>query len=786
MALRDVGITPGSGDGAKFDGTLQVVKTAYGPEGAFDLLEERPAVASKQDSANTSLSSIDGKLTGAATETTLAAINGKVPTLDNGRLPTLNGNCRDKWRDPFTTKDATKWTYPTESGAQYARSRIDGNVAGSSYLVVSLSALIAGGDEWLSLSLDSFRVPYDIEFGLSLSQRVAGQEINVEMVGVDSGGAVLAEAEPAQIALTGTVSVTSNVWTFATGTDHNLRPGDWVYLAGATDSRLNVGPVILGSGTFGTTVVLTSTLANGTYTLGGSAFVRRIMLTAGALFHGGIRWWGGTAGNADILSRNDDPRGRLEAWNPGNTQDANNVPNEGGLNYAGVSYAQAFRSKGSWHFEHTSKRLMWRARDIDITGNDRSSRVRREPNPSFENAYKIRIRAKNLPNYSVPVGAIVSVSKSGSTTATINLPAHGLTTNDFIVVYGIRDQTNFANLTTATAVASVVDANNITIAFGASATATSYGGFVMVAKGGAVPNIQAISVQTYKKTADGLRLLLVGSGTWTETIGNTVTLFGLTDSGGTVISALHGRYRLALLSTTTIELEPLDGQSLASVSTSPVNAGGTLIRNTDLRIHYFRVFDRLRQEIDMTMGGTTIDPSPVQIVGTPAVSGSGTFTVQGGAADSAASSGQPLMTAARIRTGIQTDYADGDAANLRADQNGRLILSDIAADKSQTWNFALNAFSSTSDTAAATAAGANIRRAVDTGWLRNTGASAGFLIIKDGTTERARIPLPASMTNPIPIDLKGYVRTAANTALNVACSGAGMSVDGHLFGPNEF
>lgn len=716
----------------------------------------------------------------------LASLDAKLPALDNGRQPTLNGNCRDKWRDPFTSKDPAKWTYPTESGSQYARSRIDGNVAGASYLVVSLSALVAGNNEWEAISVDSFQVPYEIEYGMTLSQRVLGQEINIEMVGVDGGGAVLEESEPAPVALTGTVSVTTNVWTFTTTVAHNLRPGDWVCLYGATDSRLNVGAVICGSGTVGTTIVFTSTLANGTYTLGGAAFVQRIMLTAGALTQAGTRWYGATAGNADIISRNSDPRGRCENWNPGNTQDTAIVPNEGGLNYAAANYVQPLRTKGSWHLEHTSKRVTWRARDIDGTGNDRSQRLRREPNPSFENPYKMRLRAKNLPNFSVPTGSITVAAKSGTTTATLTIPGHGLTTSDFIVVYGIRDQTNFANLTTATAVASVVDANNITIAFGASATATSYGGFVMKVQGGGIPNIQAISVQTYQKTADGLRLLLVGSGTWTETIGHTVTLFGLTDSTNTVISALHGRYRLTFLSTTTIELEPLDGQDLTSVSTSPVNAGGTLIRNTDLRIHYFRVFDRLRQEVDMTMGGSAIEPMPVQAVGTTVVSGTGNFTVVGAADDSAAKSGNPALIGGRIRTAVQTDYADGDVANLRCDQNGRLIISDIAADKGLTWNFAMTGFSATADTPAAAAAGASIRRTLGKGFLRNTSATPGFLILKSATTELVRIPMPASMTVPINIDVSGYFRTAANAAFNVACSVASMSLDGHLAGYNEF
>lgn len=558
-------------------------------------------------------------------------------TLPNGRpeirtlspenpLP-LGGNEKSRFRDGFLTKDTTKWTWPDESGNQQTRSRIDGNVAGCSYLVASLSALVAGGDEWDLVSLTHIDVPYELEFGMSLSQRIGGQEINVETVAVDENGVVIGEAEPTAVPLTGSVTVASNVWTFASSSNHNLRPGDWAFIYGASDSRLNIGPVILGSGTTGTTIVLTSTLANATYTLGAGAMIRRIHLAGGANYQVGYRWWGATAGNCDVYSRNGDPRGRLVALNPGNTQDAATVPNEGGLNYASVPYVQAFRSKGSWHLEHTSKRLCFRARDLDVTTADRSQAIRREPNPDPTLSFALRVRVKNHLNLTVPTAPITAAAKAGSTTATLTVPNHGLTTGDFIVVYGIRDQTNFANLTTATAVASVVDANNITIAFGASATATSYGGFVMRVNGGAIPSVQNVAVQTYNKTADGLRLVLVASGNWAETIGNTVSVYGLVDGTPTILSSLNGRYRVANQATTTLELEPLEGQDLTSVPGTATNAGGTVVRNTDLRLHYIRSLERARQEMDMSTAGAAVEPAPVQTVGTTSVSGTVTANI---------------------------------------------------------------------------------------------------------------------------------------------------------------
>ena len=54
MALRDVQITPGSGDNVEFDDKNQVIKLKYGAT----VLEEQPATAAKQDTANTSLGAI--------------------------------------------------------------------------------------------------------------------------------------------------------------------------------------------------------------------------------------------------------------------------------------------------------------------------------------------------------------------------------------------------------------------------------------------------------------------------------------------------------------------------------------------------------------------------------------------------------------------------------------------------------------------------------------------------------------------------------------------------------
>jgi hypothetical protein len=704
------------------------------------------------------------------------------------------GNTRDKFRDGYTSKDATKWVYPTESGGILTRSRIDGNVAGASYLVISLPAVGNPGNEWIAQSVGSYKVPYEVEFGLTLSQRLASQNISVELVGVDGADAVLTDSPATTDTISGTISVTSNVWTINTTTTHNKRPGDYVYISGSSDSRLNISQAIVTSILSPTSYNISSTLANGTYDPVTTATVTQIRLSGDARFGAGYRWYGASAGNCDVWSRNDDPRTRLVALNPGNTQDTAIIPNEGGVNYASLNYVQPFRTKGSWHMEHTSKRLLYRARDIDTLLTDRSTSLRREPIPIADYSYKIRVRAMNLPTYSRPVGQITAAVKTGTNVATLTILNHGLTAGSFVTVYGIVDQTNFANLTTATQVTAVVDANNVQVTFGATTTASSYGGFVVLVNGGSIPAIENRAIQTYTKTADGLRLSLVATSNWAEVIGNTVTPYGLVTASAVELTSLVGRYRVAYQSTTTLELEPLDGQDLSAVPGTPTACGGTTIRNTDVRIHYFRMYDRVRLEVDQNSGGVAAEPMPVNITGSSTIavtlssttlSGTGN-AVQGNAADSAAAVGNPVLGGGRVRTGVQTDYADGDVANFRMDANGRLIIADAAADALSRWQAKGSAFATTTDTQIQAAQGVGVRSAIDIIRIRNTTAVAGALIIDDAAAELDRIWLPASMTQMVEYQIKGNIRGTANTIMNIKASVAGMSIDYAIYGYKEF
>jgi hypothetical protein len=80
------------------------------------------------------------------------------------------------------------------------------------------------------------------------------------------------------------------------------------------------------------------------------------------------------------------------------------------------------------------------------------------------------------------------------------------------------------------------------------------------------------------------------------------------------------------------------------------------------------------------------------------------------------------------------------------------------------------------DTAMQAAGGAGIKRYLTAIQVQNTNAVATTLIIKDGTTAKHTISLPASMTLPISIEFPTPIQTTANAAINVACGTTGANV----------
>lgn len=658
MAYNTTGVTPGSGKSVSFDDNVQRVKVAFGPEGTQSDV------------------SPDNRL----------PITSSAHDEDIGKI--VAGNVREKWKVGFSSLETANFDLSKDStDLAFA----DGNVAGSSWVDLCKSAT-AGGTETVYLGKKAFKVPYSLELGLGLSQRFNGQEFYAEMVGVNAdadgnvSSVIASGAAVPDLDISASIVVSANTWsvTCSTSTTH-LRPGDWICIYGCADSRLNVGPVLItaNSSAQNNLITFVSTLADSTYTGYTGGKIRFICHCGLADYHHGLRFWGTSSNNADTISRNGstDPSGgngnraRVVNWNPGNGQTDAAIPNEGGLNYSGVQYTRSFRSKGVWRTEHTTGYLAWQSKDQDSTSAVRSQSHRESEVPAQDQWYALRYRALNLPNLSVPVGsslAITAISKSGTTTATVTCPGHGLNANSRVRIYGVRDQTNFANLTSDTQVASIVSADQFTIVLGSAVTASSYGGAVVLIHGGAVPTLTTIVVQTYNRSYDSLRLVLIGNGTWADVVGNIVTLCGLVDAGGVALTSLQGRYRVARQTGTTLELDPMDGQeaAIAAAPASATNAGGTIIRNTSYRLHYARVLDYVRLLIEPTNSAQTEARSvPVRV--------NNSLTILPGGATWATATPVTNRSAA-VHWGAPASNSDVTSAARTSSGNSGTISDDIA------------------------------------------------------------------------------------------------------------
>lgn len=113
----------------------------------------------------------------------------------------------------------------------------------------------------------------------------------------------------------------------------------------------------------------------------------------------------------------------------------------------------------------------------------------------------------------------------------------------------------------------------------------------------------------------------------------------------------------------------------------------------------------------------------------------------------------------------------GDKIDVRpaGTRNGAAIM-QMYADPAVNWSFQ-GAFTTTSDVVVKTAAGTNLKNYVALIQVTNTGATMNNFIVKDGTTARMNIQVPALTGLVIPIPVCFTV--ANNAAINAALGTAG-------------
>ena len=143
-----------------------------------------------------------------------------------------------KFRDAFEAFDTTtRWNAVQIAPGDIVQ--VDGNVAGASYLVISKDPL-SEATETVIETLDSFTMPVRVAAGISLSQRINGQEFSLELVSTDDwpGVVPLVPAGPVAIA---SISQTTTTLSVTTAAPHGLRIGERVSAATNTASRPSAG-----------------------------------------------------------------------------------------------------------------------------------------------------------------------------------------------------------------------------------------------------------------------------------------------------------------------------------------------------------------------------------------------------------------------------------------------------------------------------------------------------------------------------------------------------------------
>ena len=251
--------------------------------------------------------------------------------------------------------------------------------------------------------------------------------------------------------------------------------------------------------------------------------------------------------------------------------------------------------------------------------------------PSSDIDYYIRFRAVSPRSISRPVAKIVSAVKAtASTTATITTDVpHGLNVDSYVNIYGINNQTVFANLTAATKVASIVSATVFTIVIGTATIATSYGGYVSLCNGGVTqPGAIAQAVQSVAVDANGF-VTLIGNGTWAGLggVGEYVNLLGVRNSTNGADLGVDGVYRVSNFATTTLVLEPVKylngirainglGQNLSPTVgvITTTNAGGAVLLRTTLRSHDFVAASYSQSVMNISGQGTNRADKAIPVV----------------------------------------------------------------------------------------------------------------------------------------------------------------------------
>ena len=698
-------------------------------------------------------------------------------TTTEGRLQTNTSNITTKYRESFET-----WA-PNTPGSDWLQVlgngdivRAEGNALSASYLVISKSPHFAG-TETVVENVNRFGMPLEVCIGAHMSQRTLGQEFALELVSLDA----LPSLPDIEIS---SITQATTTLTVVTTTPHGLVPGKRVGITGCSNPLANYPSLVVATAPTPTSFTATAgpngNIASQTITnpAGAKGFVYFRPALGYAKDGTSLIFENVTATQASAYIRSDAGDSL-----PSGTPNANHS-----ATILSTASVQALNSTGTYAFQPTNEfrlalmadRVQWAAAPVDSLAALTQFVNRTQVVPNNSKEYEFRIRAANNKALTVPSAQIVSAVKSGTTTATITTATdHGLVAGDVVVVYGIRDQAaaSFPNLLTATAVATAPTSTTFTIVQGTASTVTSYGGYVAKVQGGNLMSaLGALTMAAQSATiTDGI-LTLVGSAAWSGAlIGDFVELVGIRDNTTGASLGLDGAWRVRDIATTNLVLEFV-GAGTMPTTLATTNCGGAVIKRTDLRISFLRVFDFERERVEFMPRPTGDLANAVPVVLQGGALTSGTVTVSSGTVAAAgtvavdAAIGNPVTAGLRAsNANIPAMSAAGDSVGWLGTMIGAGIVKPYALPEAG-FNASL-ALTTTTAAAIQAAGAAGIKRHLTAVQAINTGAAAVDLIILDGATERWRLPLPVNI--PVAFEFPTEIVTTAATALNANLSAAG-------------
>jgi len=137
----------------------------------------------------------------------------------------------------------------------------------------------------------------------------------------------------------------------------------------------------------------------------------------------------------------------------------------------------------------------------------------------------------------------------------------------------------------------------------------------MVARvqGGNIP-ASFINIVAAQASSTSTELTLIGSGSWTVVVGDYVNVYGLRNRSTGADMGCDGTYKVVSVATSTLILQPIGTTVLPSPITL-TNTGGQVLKRTDARISYIRLFEYLREKVEVLNKGDNFSSVPVIVNG---------------------------------------------------------------------------------------------------------------------------------------------------------------------------